>query len=40
MTNINIIIPNQLHKELKLTAVKNDTTLKELINKILEESVK
>ncbi|MFH1506104.1 MAG: hypothetical protein ABIE94_03920 [archaeon] len=40
MPNINIIIPDKIHKELKLSAVKKDTTLKELIIKMLENSVK
>jgi predicted HicB family RNase H-like nuclease len=40
MPNINIIIPDEVHKQLRLAAVKKDTTLKELIIKLLEESVK
>jgi len=40
MTNINIEIPDDLHKKVKLEAVKQDSTIKELINKTLEEKAK
>jgi predicted HicB family RNase H-like nuclease len=40
MVNINIEIPDELHKKLKLEAVKKDKTLKELIINILEEEIK
>jgi predicted HicB family RNase H-like nuclease len=36
MVNINIPIPDELHKKLKLEAVKSDITLKDLIVKKLE----
>ncbi len=32
MGNINIEIPDDLHKRLKITAVKKDVTLKDFIN--------
>lgn len=35
--NINIEIPDEIHKQLKLYALKKDKTLKELIVKILDE---
>jgi hypothetical protein len=37
MVNINIQIPDELHKELKLEAVNNNLTIKELIIQILEK---
>ena len=37
MKNINIEIPAEIHKSLKLSSVKEDTTLKEIIKKILSE---
>lgn len=40
MVNINIKISDELHKKLKLESVKNDTTLKDFIIKILEEELK
>jgi len=40
MPNINIIIPDDLHKGLKMEAVKKESTLKELIVKMLEQSAK
>jgi len=40
MVNINIEIPDELHKKIKLDAVKKDTSIKEYIIKIFEESVK
>ncbi|MEM4259864.1 MAG: hypothetical protein QXG00_01360 [Candidatus Woesearchaeota archaeon] len=36
MVNINIKIPDELHRDLKLEAVKRNTTIKELIITILE----
>jgi len=40
MVNINIAIPDELHKKIKLEAVKKETTLKELIIKYLEEKAR
>ena len=40
MTNINIEIPDELHKKIKLEAVLKDTTIKELIIRTLEEKTK
>ena len=40
MVNINIQLPEELHKELKLEAISNDKTLKGLINEALEEGVR
>jgi hypothetical protein len=37
MVNVNIEIPDDLHKELKLTAVMKDTTIKQLVIDILSE---
>jgi predicted HicB family RNase H-like nuclease len=37
MANINIEIPDDLHKELKINAAEKDSTLKELIIAILEQ---
>jgi hypothetical protein len=40
MTNINIEIPDELHKEIKIESVKRDTTIKDLIIKTLKEKAK
>ena len=40
MPNINIIIPDDLHKGLKMEAIEEEITLKELIVKLLEKSAK
>lgn len=40
MVNINIQLPETLHKELKVTAISNDKTLKDLINEVLEQVVR
>ena len=40
MANINIQIPDDLHKKIKLNAVKKDTSIKEYIIKILEKETK
>ena len=40
MVNVNIEIPDDLHKELKVDAARKDTTLKELIITILEKKCK
>jgi len=40
MVNINIAIPEDLHKKLKLASVMKNTTLKELIIQILEEKTR
>ncbi len=37
MVNINIKIPDKLHKKLKLASIMNDLTLKDYIIKSLEE---
>ncbi|MDD9952901.1 MAG: hypothetical protein OXR66_01030 [Candidatus Woesearchaeota archaeon] len=37
MVNINIEIPDDLHKQVKLSAITNDTTVKDYIIKQLEE---
>ncbi len=37
MANINIQIPDELHKKLKLEAIKTDITLKELIIRKIKE---
>lgn len=37
MVNINIELPDELHKKIKLEAVKKDTTIKQVIVKILEK---
>jgi hypothetical protein len=37
MVNVNIEIPDDLHKNLKLTAVMNETTIKQLVIDILKE---
>jgi len=40
MTNINIKIPDDLHKKIKIESVKREMTIKELIIKTLEEKAK
>lgn len=40
MVNLNITIPEELHRQLKLKAVKENTTLKELVVRLLEKGVK
>ena len=40
MVNINIQIPDDLHKKLKLEAINKDTTLKEHIIQKLEDKIK
>jgi len=40
MVNINIEIPDELHKKLKLASIIKEITLKEHINKILEKKAK
>lgn len=37
MVNVNIEIPDELHKKLKLTAVLDETTIKQLVIDILKE---
>ncbi len=37
MVNVNIEIPDDLHKRLKLTAVMRETTIKQLVIDILAE---
>ena len=40
MPNLNIVIPDELHKQIKLKAVMTDKTLKEFILDAIEEEVK
>ena len=40
MVNINIEIPGELHKRLKLTAIQRDATLKEYIIAQLDERLR
>ena len=40
MVNLNIALPDELHKNLKLRALQENTTLKDLIVKLLEDWVK
>jgi len=37
MVNINIEIPEELHKKIKLASIVQDTTLKDYIIKVLEK---
>ena len=37
MVNVNIEIPDDLHKRLKLTAVMDESTIKQLVIDILKE---
>ena len=37
MTRINIELPEQLHQQLRLEAAKQETTIKKLVTKYLEE---
>lgn len=37
MVNINIELPNDLHKKLKILCAMNSTSIKEFINKSIEE---
>jgi hypothetical protein len=37
VVNVNIEIPDELHKRLKLTAVMDETTIKQLVIEILAE---
>jgi len=39
MVNINIEIPDELHKRLKLTSVLNEKTLKEYVIDLLDTSL-
>ena len=39
MVNVNIDIPDELHKRLKLASVINETTIKQLFAEILTESI-
>jgi len=40
MTNINIEIPDELHKKLKIACAIADVTIKEELIKLIEERVK
>ena len=40
MANINIEIPDELHKKLRYKAVEDDTTIKDIIIKAIEKKVK
>ena len=37
MVNVNIEVPDDLHKRLKLTAAEEETTLKELFTQLLSD---
>jgi|ETNmetMinimDraft_2_1059921.scaffolds.fasta_scaffold33756_2 predicted HicB family RNase H-like nuclease len=39
MTNINIEIPNEIHKKAKIIAAMEDITLKEFINKAIADKL-
>lgn len=39
MGNINIDLPDDVHRQLKLDAVANDSTLKDHVIKLLDEEV-
>ena len=39
MANINIQIPDELHKKIKLNAVKKDISIKDYIIQILQDSL-
>jgi len=40
MANINIAVPDELHRSVKLAAVLADTTLKEHIIKLLDDGLR
>jgi hypothetical protein len=40
MVNINIEIPDDLHKDLKITSVMNNITLKNHVINVLEKKIK
>ena len=40
MVNLNMLIPDEVHQKLKLKAIKESKTLKELVVEVLEEAVK
>ena len=40
MTNINIKIPDELHKKLKIACAIEDVTIREEIIKLIEERIK
>jgi len=40
MVNINIEIPEELHKKVKLASIMQDLTLKDYIIKVLEQKAK
>jgi hypothetical protein len=40
MVNINIAVPDDLHKKLRVEAAVKDTTLKDLIIAVLDEQIK
>jgi len=40
MVNINIEIPEELHKKIKLDSIKQDMTLKDYVVKVLEKKAK
>jgi len=40
MANLNIIIPEDVHKKLKIDAIKQDKSLKDMIIKKLKEGMK
>ncbi|MEK6963056.1 MAG: hypothetical protein AABX70_01420 [Nanoarchaeota archaeon] len=40
MVNLNILLPDDLHQQLKLKAIRENKTLKELVVELLEKAVK
>lgn len=40
MVNINIEVPDEIHKKIKILSAMQDTPIKELIVKALEENIK
>lgn len=40
MVNINITLPDDLHKQIKIAAASNDMTIKDIINDALERRVR
>lgn len=37
MVHINITLPDELHKQIKIAAASNDKTVKEIVNEALEQ---
>jgi len=40
MGNINITLPDELHKKLKVKAALEDTTIKEIVIEVLQNEIK